>query len=372
MRKLLLGLIFSVYSINATSQGAHLFFFSSELKQNVVTDNFTNTALTSTSASFTWLNSRSLERATLANYSDATVIFTGGPGFTDTGLTANTTYYYRLASATLTIKTFSTAYQTLLNRGTTLTYTLPSASQQILQNALMNSLPSGIDVLWVTATDGDQDFATLNWITPASFQATRVSSPTFTKNQGYYGNGTSSYINTNWNPNTNGSNYLLNNSSIFCYVVNNSAGNNSMASMGVSATGIDIIIPRNVSNLIDFRININAAQSDTWAVTKSNGLKFVSRTTSTNTLLYDDGAIQTTVTRSSLSRPTNNLYLEALNNTGTAGFFSNRGIGMAGAGASLSGSETLLYTAWNTYRTSINTWGNLTLQMGSTTGTFND
>lgn len=258
---------------------------------------------------------------------------------------------------------FSVGYQAVVNKClTTAGCQLPSYSQMVQQNTLYNSLPSGIDVFYCITTDGNLIFASINWITPASFTATQVNSPTFVKNQGLYGNGTNSYLNTNWIPATNGVNYVQNNASIFCYVINNTAGNNSMASMGsVGASTIAIIMPRNVSNMLDFRINSSSSTSDTQPVTVSNGLEMVSRVNATQVRLLLNGALVVTAAENSTGRPTNSIYAEALNNVGTAGFFSNRGVGFLGAGSALNGSEAILFSALETYLSSINTWRNTTL-----------
>lgn len=98
---------------------------------------------------------------------------------------------------------FNTEYQTLLDRGTTLVYTLPSAPQQTLQNSLVTSIKSAsvwddIDVMYMFANDAGLNYSTLNWITPASYQCTAVNSPTWTSNVGVAGNGSTSYLNTTW------------------------------------------------------------------------------------------------------------------------------------------------------------------------------
>ena len=102
---------------------------------------------------------------------------------------------------------FDTDYQAVLDQASSLGYTAPSASQQTLQNTLVTDLKTAgiwdkLDLFYCFATDGDSDYATLNWKTPASFQTTKVNSPTFTTNQGYQGDGSSSYLNTNFNPTT--------------------------------------------------------------------------------------------------------------------------------------------------------------------------
>jgi hypothetical protein len=98
-------------------------------------------------------------------------------------------------------------YQAVLDRASSLGYTAPSAAQQTLQNTLVTDLKTAgvwdkLDVFYVFATDGDSDYATLNWKTPASFQATKVNSPTFISNEGYQGDGSSSHLDTNFNPKT--------------------------------------------------------------------------------------------------------------------------------------------------------------------------
>lgn len=269
---------------------------------------------------------------------------------------------------------FSAGYQAILDRcGATVGCVTPSYDQQIRQNILYNSLPSGIDVFYNFATDGNESFALINWITPASFKSSVVNAPTHTRNQGYYGNGTNSYVNTNWNPFSNGVNYTQNNASLFAYVINNTAGSNTMASFGTSgASTIGILIPRNVNNLTDFRINSASATSDTQATTASDGLWMVRRINNTQVSLFRNGSLVVTASETSTGRPTNTLYLEALNNAGTAGFFSSRGVSMAGTGNGLNGNEAALNTAWNTYITSINVWGNTSEQIGSTSVTFNN
>lgn len=107
-------------------------------------------------------------------------------------------------------------YKAILDRGTALGYSLPTSAQQQTQNQLLLALKlvgvwTKMDVLYVFCNDGGQNFATLNWKAPSSFQATLVNSPTFTTNVGFQGNGTSAYLNTNFNPFTSGVTYTLNN-----------------------------------------------------------------------------------------------------------------------------------------------------------------
>ena len=126
------------------------------------------------------------------------------------GLNPNTTYYYRVRASTEALT--DADYQAVLDYATTQGYTLPSASQQLLQNQLVVDLKdagvwSKLDIFYLFATDGDSDFASINWKDPNTFEITEVNSPTFTTNQGFSSDGASSYLNTNFNLSTSGTNY---------------------------------------------------------------------------------------------------------------------------------------------------------------------
>lgn len=96
---------------------------------------------------------------------------------------------------------FDADYQAILDYATTQGYTLPSAGQQVKQNQLMLDLKaagvwSKLDTFAVFATDGNSDFALIDWIRLTDYTA--VNSPTFTTDFGFNGDGTSSYIDTNF------------------------------------------------------------------------------------------------------------------------------------------------------------------------------
>ena len=110
---------------------------------------------------------------------------------------------------------FDADYQAVLDQSTSLGYTAPSAAQQTLQNTLVTDLKTAgvwdkLDLFYVFATDGDSDYATLNWKAPSSHQTTKVNSPTFTSNEGFNGDLTSSYLDTNFQLDSIGLNSSLN------------------------------------------------------------------------------------------------------------------------------------------------------------------
>lgn len=119
---------------------------------------------------------------------------------------------------------YDSDYQAILDRGTTLGYTLPSLSQRALQNTLLLALKASgnwtiLRTLYILATDAGSDFATLNWKAPTLYQITKVNSPTFTTNIGFSSGASAlGYLSMNWVPSTDGGGvYTQNNASFGVY-----------------------------------------------------------------------------------------------------------------------------------------------------------
>jgi hypothetical protein len=245
----------------------------------------------------------------------------------------------------VTTLAFDTDYQAVLNYATSQSYTLPSASQQILQNQLVLDLKAGgiwskLDTLAIFATDGSSDFALIDWKRLSLYTA--VNSPTFTANQGFQGNGTSSYIDTNWNPNTQGVNYTLNNACFGGWRYNSV---NNAVSRFMGAT-IEITI-REDSNAVH-RVNSNVNASS-FLTGNGTGLRILNRTNSSNVQMIVNNTLETS-TQNSLVIPNSNLHLL---NRGDGTSFSVSQISIALAGSNLVTERTDLYNAFNTYITSI-------------------
>jgi hypothetical protein len=121
---------------------------------------------------------------------------------------------YAVSNSGLTLllkDAFDPAYQAVLDFATSEGITLPSTSQQELQNQVVLSLKDkGLwnkkDAFGLFATDGNVDFALICWKRLIKMDA--ISSPTFTLNAGFDGNGSSSYIDTLFRPAIDGVNFL--------------------------------------------------------------------------------------------------------------------------------------------------------------------
>lgn len=238
---------------------------------------------------------------------------------------------------------------------------LPSVSQRLKQNSFFINLQnicgeclSELDLLYVFATDGDRDFAKINWVSPGAFTPSESGTVTFPTNGGFNGNGTNSYLNTGYTPSTHGVNYLVNDACAFCYI-NNDISSNAKSDFGANSGGSDpgiLLNARTAVNAHQFRIN------EPTAINRGSGVSSIGfyqiQKTATVAKLFKNGAqVGSDQTFTATGVPNRFITIFANNNNGTIQSFSNRQMGIFGLGASLSGKESDLYTAWNSYFTSL-------------------
>lgn len=242
---------------------------------------------------------------------------------------------------------YDTDYQAILDYATTQGYTLPSESQRLKQNTLLIALKdagvwSKLDTFANFATDGSSQFALIDWKRLTQYNAS--TSPTFTTNEGFMGNGTSSYIDTNFNPATSGSNYTLNNASryLFMYMA---SGTSSLD--GVITAGLNNMARTSTSN---HRINSTLGLTGgTFDFNATRGMKSIHRTSSLNVTAFNDNTASTPQ-RTSLStsiRSENQFILRS------GSSYGGHEISMYAMGANLISENAAFVTAYNTYITSL-------------------
>lgn len=260
---------------------------------------------------------------------------------------------------------FDEDYQAILDYATGQGYTLPSGAQQILQNQLVLDLKaagiwSSLDLLYIFATDAGASFARINWISPGTFSAVDGSAgPTFTADAGFQGNESTQYLTTGWDPATNAVNFTLNDASAFVYSntnVGSAATRFLFGSRNAANTGRVEIVPKNVSSQHVVGLNSAATTPGLGTAPVSSQGFFMGRRTASNDLrLFKDGsqvgATQTLAATDSLNN--DDVAILASNGNGTVSGHSAEQVSMFGLGASLSGKESDLYTAWLTYFSSL-------------------
>lgn len=183
------------------------------------------------------------------------------------------------------------------------------------------------DAYWNGATNTSTT-ANLNWVSP-SFTLTTALGPTFTANVGWTGNGTNSFLNTNYNLSTAGGNYTLNSGSLSIYVENSRAANGNYSMGATDNTNFAFAITNFTGGNALGEIN-GTGTNASGAVASSNNSITVSRTASNLTTIYKNGSSIGTTASASAALVNLNMYLLALNSVGTQ-IFSNSDTTMSAA-----------------------------------------
>jgi hypothetical protein len=197
---------------------------------------------------------------------------------------------------------FDSDYQAVLDFATSEGDTLPSANQQILQNQVVLSLKDkGLwnkkDAFGLFATNGNVDFALICWKRLIKMDA--FSSPSFSANSGFTGNGTSSYIDTKFKPLSDGVQYTQNNAGLS---VNVGSGDGYIVGNSSGASGNQRMRIGNNDSMINgslFFINPNF----------ETGNIHLDRTSSTEVNTQQDNTITNNRTDSSVALKNNEIWL---------------------------------------------------------------
>lgn len=212
-------------------------------------------------------------------------------------------------------KKFLAETNLLLTTATSKGYTLPSANCQKLINTFIdylikNGIWAKMDNLYVLATDGDLNFATLNWKNPNAYQLLRFNNPTFTSKKGYAGDGVSAYLSTQFNPsvaNGLGANISKDDVNVTCYMdtVNDSSGVQKFFFGALNMYNLTLGEDNGPGNM---RPDVNGNNSGVSAISKTGAKwfsmnrdaaanhKFIQETTMTTTTKASVGLADATMT----------------------------------------------------------------------------
>lgn len=197
----------------------------------------------------------------------------------------------------------------------------------------------------------DEQAGRLDWKNPGTGTLATVNAPIFTTDRGFSGNGTTSYLTSNFIPSTDGGNYLQNDNHAAVWIgteVNNSGQvdfGNANSSI-CSRSGTSTAATRNSSTAAD-----NVAIPDSTSV----GWLCCARNNSANYEVQKNAAAPVTVTRTSAALTANPFYLLCRNNGGTSAVgFSTRRLQAAHWGAYLTEAERdATHAAFSAYMTAI-------------------
>jgi hypothetical protein len=235
--------------------------------------------------------------------------------------------------------------------------TPPTTPRKALIDALIVSLKTAgvwakLDALYLTAAATSQA-ARQNWVQDL-YNISAVNAPTFTADRGYAGDGSSSYLDSNFNMATAGGLFALNSSHLSVWDRTARVGANSVEIGGRKAdsTSFSSITIRSTANQ---QIGDQQdAAGFTAAVASSVGQALTSRSASNAMAQYRDGASIATSAVASVSLPSANIFICARSNAGTPEAFSADQIAAASFGSNLTGPDVAsMYSALSTYLTAV-------------------
>lgn len=212
-----------------------------------------------------------------------------------------------------------------------------AAYTNLICGLVANGLWSGFDFLYVFSTQ-DATTAGLNLVS-TSYTATPTSSPTFTADRGYAGNGTSSYVSSNWNPSTNGVQLTQDSASIGVWSLTDKVSATS-TEIGAVAAGATSFLRMQTKNAGNFTSAINNTTSVNVANTDATGFYTGNRSSSTAVTAYKNGVSVGSGSIASTPRPNATMLIDAQTVEGTGpSNFSVSQLSIAFAGRSFSAVE---------------------------------
>ena len=202
-----------------------------------------------------------------------------------------------------------------------------------------------MDGLYVMAAPSSQ-VALLN-IVSSNYNLTAVSAPTFTAYQGFQGNGTSAYLDTNFNPTTaTSAKFALNTATIMAWP--NTVAAEDKAVMGDTASFNNVIYTRGTSSSYFIGANLNPGL--TGASTNGSGFWLASRESSISVLAYHNSSVAINFTPSNAAALTNaNLVFLQTVSSFYSGQISAGGFG----GGTNAAAVTAMLTRLGTYRAAV-------------------
>lgn len=226
-----------------------------------------------------------------------------------------------------------------------------TAGNPIIVNGPSSPSGTGVPVLQTTP---DLTFLRINKAAAATtdlvaaFALTAVNSPTFTADRGYAGDGSTSYVDTTYNPSTDGVQFTLNAAHIMAWNRTNRAANTAALISGNSG-GI-AIFPFFTAAGCFGRINDASGPVTTPG---SNGMFIANRSASNAKEVFRDGASLGSAADAALALDSLSIFIGAANVAGVPTSFSSDEVASASLGGNLAGRTAAYYTALQTYMTAV-------------------
>ncbi len=222
---------------------------------------------------------------------------------------------------------FSAEYQAVYDSFTTKPSAAIANQQDIMVRALVVAgVWTKLDVFYLLAqTVNSAGEALKNWFNPGTFDATLVNAPAFVALEGFTGDGATSYIRSNWNPNTDSINYVLDSASGGIYIRTN-VKEDAVDFGSKDAADFAAYMVSRWDDGVDGNTysRINQADFDVNANTDSRGIFIVSREANNINRTYRNKNQIGDDIDASTAIPSTEMYLLCYNNNGVAASFSTK------------------------------------------------
>lgn len=215
-----------------------------------------------------------------------------------------------------------------------------------------------LDLLYILAAPDSATYL-LN-LCSSSFTLTANGTGTFTANQGYAGNGSTGYLDTNYTPSTNAAFSTLNSTTLGLYDRTSRTASSTTTQFGgkgaaTSYSYATVLVAGN-----QFQSSINASVFPNFTVvTNAQGAWSSTRSGSGTVALYKNGSstsLTANGTQTSNALPNGKLLISAFGTSGVASQFSTDQLAAAWYGAGLTGAQAVsIHTRINNFLTAYGT-----------------
>jgi len=227
--------------------------------------------------------------------------------------------------------------------------TLTDVEKSAINELTLNPDIGEFDRLWVHGLQNEIAARTSVVNALTADLITNVNSTTFTAGEGFQGNGTTMYLDTNYNPNVDGVKYTLNSASLGSY----HSGYTSGSTIGAVSGGANYSLTYALSKNFIY-VNQDGNGVDL-GVLYGDGLLSYERDNSSQVSANFNGVNLGLFSKGSVGVPNNNFYLCAYNSNGAASLYTTAKIAFSSIGSGAI-DQAQFYTDVETLKTALGGW----------------
>ncbi|MBS7703337.1 glycerophosphodiester phosphodiesterase [Chelatococcus asaccharovorans] len=228
----------------------------------------------------------------------------------------------------------------------------PSAARVAAINTLIDTLRrwdlwdgNGLRAMWMPGAHANQA-SRLNWKDPSQFMLTPFNSPNFLVDRGWKGDGATSYLGSGFFPATDGGSWAVDDGSIWVWTCEEMQ--ESVPAVGAGTGFVGAVVPRNASGNAEGLLNRTGTTLSA-ATSSSIGLTGIQRRGASDERLWKNGVQIASGSAASVGRPSGEFRIGGR----SPSTFAGQRVSFAAVAGSLTGKETALFSALNTFMQAI-------------------